>query len=58
MAKSIFISYSHKQGDWVWNGLKPVLAAGGAEVLIDRESIQSHRQIIWAFCGSHHITEL
>jgi energy-coupling factor transporter ATP-binding protein EcfA2 len=23
-----------------------------------RESIQGHRRIIWAFCGSHHITEL
>lgn len=37
MAKRIFISYCHKQGDWVWDDLKPVLAAGGAEVLIDRE---------------------
>jgi hypothetical protein len=23
-----------------------------------RESIQSHRRLIWVFAGSHHITEL
>ncbi len=33
----IFVSYSHRQGDWVWNRLVPLLKAGGAEVLIDRE---------------------
>ncbi len=33
----VFVSYSHRQGDWVWGRLVPVLKAGGAEVLIDRE---------------------
>ena len=33
----IFISYSHRQGDWVCRRLLPCLEAGGAEVLIDRE---------------------
>ena len=33
----IFVSYSHRQGDWVWNRLVPCLRAGGAEILIDRE---------------------
>ena len=34
----IFISYNHKQGDWVWKRLVPSLRAGGAkEILIDRE---------------------
>src|SRR5437867_907516 len=37
MFKTVFISYSHRQGDWVWDRLVPCLRAGGAEVLIDRE---------------------
>lgn len=36
MAK-VFVSYSHKEGDWVWGRLVPVLRAGDAEVLIDKE---------------------
>ena len=35
MAKKIFISYAHKQKEWVHNRLVPCLHAGGAEVLID-----------------------
>ena len=33
----VFVSYCHAQGEWVWDRLVPVLNAGGAEVLIDRE---------------------
>jgi TIR domain len=33
----VFVSYSHAQGDWVWDRLVPCLKAGGAEVLIDRD---------------------
>ena len=35
MPKKVFISYSHKQADWVRETLYPVLAAGGAEITID-----------------------
>jgi hypothetical protein len=35
--QKVFISYSHRQGNWVWSRLKSCLEAGGAEVLIDRE---------------------
>ena len=35
MGKRVFVSYSHKQGEWVRDRLYPVLRAGGAEVLID-----------------------
>jgi len=36
MPRKVFISYSHQQGDWVFDRLYPLLEAGGAEVLIDR----------------------
>lgn len=35
--RKVFVSYSHRQEDWVVDRLVPVLRAGGAEVLIDRE---------------------
>ncbi|MCA9734045.1 toll/interleukin-1 receptor domain-containing protein [candidate division KSB1 bacterium] len=43
MGKKVFVSYSHKQGEWVWEKLVPVLKAGGAEVIIDRERFKSGR---------------
>lgn len=46
MTKSVFISYSHKQSEWVWNNLVPCLKAGGAEVIIDRERAQAGKAII------------
>jgi hypothetical protein len=45
MGKKVFISYSHRQGDWVWNRLRPCLGAGGAEVVIDRERFQAGRTV-------------
>ncbi len=44
-AKTVFISYSHRQGDWVWSRLKPVLEAGGATVLIDRERFEAGKDL-------------
>jgi hypothetical protein len=41
MSKKIFISYCHKQEDWVLRRLKPCLDAGGAEVLIDRDRFKA-----------------
>ncbi len=42
----IFISYSHRQGDWVLDHLLPVLhAAGAGEVLIDRERFLAGRAV-------------
>ncbi len=35
MAKKVFISYRHKQAEWVRTTLYPVLSAGGAEVVVD-----------------------
>lgn len=37
MPRKVFVSYSHRQGDWVWDRLVAVLKAGGVEPLIDRE---------------------
>jgi hypothetical protein len=45
MPKTVFISYSHRQGDWVWDRLVPCLRAGGAEVLIDREQFAAARAL-------------
>ncbi len=41
MSKKIFISYCHRQSDWVWQRLVPCLKAGGAEVLIDVERFKA-----------------
>jgi hypothetical protein len=46
MPSKVFISYSHRQGDWVWDRLVPVLRAGGAEVLIDRERFTAGRSLV------------
>lgn len=46
MAKRVFVSYSHAQGDWVWNRLVPCLKAGGAEVLIDRERFTAGKALV------------
>lgn len=40
MGRKVFISYSHRNGDWVWNKLVCVLEAGGAEVIIDKKRFE------------------
>ena len=42
----VFVSYSWKQGGWVWDRLVPVLRAGGIEVLIDRERFKAGKDIL------------
>jgi TIR domain len=37
----VFVSYSHKQGAWVWERLVPVLRAGGTELLLDKERFKA-----------------
>jgi hypothetical protein len=39
--KRVFVSYSHKQGEWVFDSLVPCLTAGGAGVLIDRQRFEA-----------------
>jgi hypothetical protein len=46
MPKSVFISYCHKQGDWVWDRLVPCLRAGGADVHIDRERFEAGKAVV------------
>jgi len=42
----LFVSYSHQHGRWVWERLVPVLKAGGAEVLIDKERFKLGKAIV------------
>lgn len=44
--RKVFVSYSHRQEDWVIDRLVPVLRAGGAEVLIDREIFGVGRSLL------------
>jgi hypothetical protein len=37
----VFVSYSHKQGEWVHHSLVPVLRASGVEVHVDRERFKA-----------------
>jgi len=46
MPKSVFISYCHNQGDWVWDRLVPCLRAGGADVHIDRERFEAGKAVV------------
>jgi hypothetical protein len=46
MPKSVFISYCHKQGDWVWDRLVPCLRAGGADVRVDRERFEAGKAVV------------
>jgi hypothetical protein len=46
MPRSVFVSYSHRQEEWVWDRLVPCLRAGGAEVLIDRERFAVGRGLV------------
>lgn len=39
--RKVFVSYSRKQGEWVWDRLYPCLVAGGVEVLIDKKRFQA-----------------
>jgi hypothetical protein len=41
-----FVSYSHRQGEWVWDRLVPVLKAAGVEVVIDRERFAAGRGVL------------
>lgn len=46
MSKIVFVSYCHKQGEWVWNNLVPCLRAGGADVRIDMERFKAGKPVI------------
>jgi hypothetical protein len=43
---TVFISYCHKQGQWIWERLVLCLKAGGANVLIDRERFKVGKALV------------
>lgn len=46
MGKRVFVSYSHRQGQWIWEQLVPILrAAGCAQVLLDRKRFRAGRGV-------------
>jgi hypothetical protein len=56
-AVKVFVSYSHAQGDWVWDRLVPCLKAGGAEVLIDRERFTAGRAVVGQMDATQDLAE-
>jgi hypothetical protein len=42
----VFVSYSHKQGEWVRNSLVPVLRASGVHVLVDWDRFRVGRAVV------------
>jgi hypothetical protein len=42
----IFVSYSHKQFDWVHSRLIPVLSAAGGTVLVDKDRFKAGKTVI------------
>jgi hypothetical protein len=46
MGKRVFISYSHRQAQWVRDRLLPVLRAGGAEPLVDNERMVGREPVV------------
>lgn len=58
MSKTVFISYCHKQGDWVFDRLVPCLRAGGAEIVIDRERFRAGLSVIGQMDATQDTAEI
>jgi hypothetical protein len=58
VGRTVFISYCHAQGDWVWDRLVPCLRAGGAEVYIDRERFTAGRAVIGQMDAAQEMAEM
>jgi hypothetical protein len=58
VGRTVFVSYCHAQGDWVWDRLVPCLRAGGAEVYIDRERFTAGRALIGQMDTTQEMAEI
>ena len=53
----VFVSYSHKQSDWVRDDLVSVLEAGGAGVLVDWKEFEAGRTVVGQMDGTQDKAE-
>jgi hypothetical protein len=53
----VFVSYCHRQGEWVQGSLVPVLRASGAEVLVDWERFKAGHAVIGQMDGTQNDAE-
>jgi hypothetical protein len=58
VGRTLFVSYCHAQGDWVWDCLVPCLRAGGAELYIDRERFTAGRAVIGQMDATQAMAEI
>ena len=56
--RKVFVSYSHKQGEWVRDRLVTVLKAGGAEVLIDVTRFQAGIAVPQQMDGTQDLADI
>lgn len=57
-SRKVFVSYCHRQGDWVWDRLVPMLKAGGAGVLIDRKRFEAGRGFLGQMDATQDAAEI
>jgi hypothetical protein len=53
----VFVSYSHRQGEWVRDALVPVLRASGAGIVIDWERFRAGFAVVGQMDGAQDVAD-